>query len=248
MAENSANSSMSEALQETVAKDQTVDIEATEVTEGQLPTLLSETLHIDEAKGGSDPPLTSTPSTGSNASSPVKHDHREDPQFDQVQIMHGSSQGTHGAPRIDMANPGIDLLTQIGINSSYLTTAQLELFQAQSLQVQAKTIQVYAHNMLIQEKRQSMLQPKTPNPGLSSMQPGMNAGMPDFYNGETAIQTNPSVQSNRAGNRALLDYHMQLVLLDLQNMQQIMMARQELNKAGTIGPVTHSQPVIKSKI
>ena len=196
------------------------------------------------------------PSTGSDASSPVKNDHREDPQFDRVQIMqhgHDSLQGTHGAPRMDMANPGINLMMQNGINPSYLTGAQLKAFLAQSPQVQEKILQLYVHHMMVQhqkwhQKRQSMLQQKTSNPAPSRMQPGMNAGMPDLYNDKTAMQTNPSVQSNGAGNHALQDYQMQLMLLEQQNKKRLLMARQELDKMGTIGPVTHSQPVVKSKI
>lgn len=125
--------------------------------------------------------------------------------------------------------PNNTRLLNNGINPSNLTPEQLETFYAQPPQVQDKSIQVYAQNMLAQQKRQSMPQPGMPGQGSPMMQGGIDvgAGMQDFYNGNGGIRMGPGGQPNGPGNHALQDYQMQLMLLEQQNKKRLLMARQE---------------------
>ncbi|MCJ1405479.1 hypothetical protein MMC11_008707 [Xylographa trunciseda] len=171
-----------------------------------------------------------TPSSSDNAPSPSKRPRLDGPPFNGQQMMQNGRvppQGMHPAQRMNMANQGNNLLVQNGINPSYLTPAQLESFQAQNPQVQEKSIQVYAQNMMMQQKRQSMPQGGVPNQGSPLMQNGMDGGMPDFYNNNTGMRMGgPGGQPN-GGNHALQDYQMQLMLLEQQNKKRLLMARQE---------------------
>ncbi|MCJ1388741.1 hypothetical protein MMC18_001590 [Xylographa bjoerkii] len=171
-----------------------------------------------------------TPSSGDNAPSPSKRPRLDGPAFNGQQMMQNGRvpQGMHPAQRMNMANQGNNLLVQNGINPSYLTPAQLENFQSQNPQVQEKSLQVYNKNMVIQQGRQGIPQAGVPNQGSPMMHNGMDGGMPDYYNGNTGMRMGgPGGQPNGAGNPALQDYQMQLMLLEQQNKKRLLMARQE---------------------
>ncbi|MCJ1323222.1 hypothetical protein MMC15_008576 [Xylographa vitiligo] len=172
-----------------------------------------------------------TPSSGDNAPSPSKRPRLDGPPFNGQQMMQNgrvAPQGMHPTQRMNMASHSNNLLVQNGINPSYLTPQQLESFQAQNPQVQEKSIKVYAQNMLLQQQRQSMPQSGVPNQGSPMMTNGMDGGMQDYYNGNTGMRmTGPGGQPTGAGNHALQDYQMQLMLLEQQNKKRLLMARQE---------------------
>ncbi|MCJ1287256.1 hypothetical protein MMC26_006604 [Xylographa opegraphella] len=173
-----------------------------------------------------------TPSSGDNAPSPSKRPRLDGPPFNGQQMMQNgrvAPQGMHPTQRMNMnmANQSNQLLVQNGIHPSYLTPHQLESFHSSNPQVQEKSIKVYAQNMMMQQQRQSMPQSGVPNQGSPMMTNGMDGGMPDYYNGNTAMRiTGPGGQSG-AGNHALQDYQMQLMLLEQQNKKRLLMARQE---------------------
>ncbi|MCJ1387131.1 hypothetical protein MMC17_010260 [Xylographa soralifera] len=233
MVEDATPSKMSTALHYTIARDQMADIEATET---QLPTLLSEKLHIDQAEENSNRSLMGTSSPGGNAAPPSENDRRESPQLDRQQMMQHDrniSPGTPAAQRTNAANPGIDLSMQYGINSSYLTPAQLELFQTQKPQVQEHAFRVYAPNIRAQQERQSITQAGISNQGSSTIQPRMNGGMLLFYGPTIPVDT----QALRG--QALQDYSTQLMLLEQQNKKRLLIARQEQD---IVDSMTHMAP------
>ena len=189
-----------------------------------------------------------SPSAGENAPSPSKRPRLDGTPFPGQQMMPNGRvppQGMQPQQRMNLgAAQGNHLLMQNGINPNFLTTAQLESFQAQNPQVQEKSIQVYAQNMLAQQKRQSMPQPGMPNQGSPMMQQGMDGGMNDFYNGNSAMRMGgPGAGPNGAGNHALQDYQMQLMLLEQQNKKRLLMARQEQDSMRPEGqPAMSGQP------
>lgn len=186
-----------------------------------------------------------TPSSGDNAASPSKRPRIDGPQFPGQQMMpngRGPPQGMPPAQRMNMTDQGNHLLMQHGINPISLTPEQLQSFQAQAPQVQAKSIQVYARNMMVQQQSQSNPKPGMPNQGSPMMQPGMDGGMSDFYNGNAAMRMGPGASANGAGNHALQDYQMQLMLLEQQNKKRLLMARQEQDNLNPEGRVMSGQP------
>lgn len=194
-------------------------------------------IHQQMERGASDANMNGqrprTPSAGDNAPSPSKRP-RLDPQFPGQPMMQPNGRPSLQAMQMQQliymtTGPNNTRLLNNGINPSYLTPEQLETFHAQAPQVQDKSIQVYAQNMLAQQKRQSMPQPGMPGQGSPMMQGGIDvgAGMQDFYNGNGGIRMGPGGQPNGPGNHALQDYQMQLMLLEQQNKKRLLMARQE---------------------
>jgi len=212
-----------------ISEDQTADVEA---AEPQLPDGHSKELQIDQGQETNDGLLTGAPSSSNNAASPSNHDHVDGLQFGQphpIQYRWGTSYGISAAESMNTLNRGI--------NPSYLTPAQMESFQAQSPQIQEKSIRLYAHNMMINQRRQCMR-----SPGSTIIQPGVDDNMPSSSNGNTALQMNSGVQTNRAGNHALQDYHMQLMLLEQQNKRRLLLAKQEQDRVGGDGLLMLGQP------
>ena len=194
--------------------------------------------HQQMERGGSDVNINGqrprTPSAGDNAPSPSKRP-RLDPQFPGQQIMQPNGRPPIQAMQAQqLMNMTIaqtnNRLMSNGINPSYLTPEQLEQFQSQNPQVQEKSIQVYAQNMLAQQKRQQSM-PQSGMAGQGSPMMGgidVGAGIQDYYNPNgQSVRMNPGVQPNGAGNHALQDYQMQLMLLEQQNKKRLLMARQE---------------------
>ena len=210
--------------------------------------------HQQMERGGSDADINGqrprSPSGGDNAPSPSKRP-RLDPQFPGQQIMQPNGRPpmqamqTQQLMNMTTAQTNNRLLNN-GINPGYLTQAQLDTFTAQVPQVQEKSIQVYAQNMLAQQKRQGMPQPGMPGQGSPMMQGGMDVGqgMTDFYNTNGgAVRMGPGPQQNGAGNHALQDYQMQLMLLEQQNKKRLLMARQEQDNLRPDGqPAMVGQP------
>jgi len=220
-----------------ISEDQTADVEA---AEPQLPDVHCKELQIDQGQETNDGLLTGAPSSSNNAASPSKHDHVDGLQFGQPHPIHhcwGTSYGISAAESMNTFNRGINLLTENGINPSYLTPAQMELFQAQSPQIQEQSIRLYASNMLIHQQRQYM-----PSPGSTIIQPGVDDNMPGSSNGITALQMNLGIQINSAGNHALQDYQMQLMLLEQQNKRRLLLAKQEQDRVEGDGLVMPGQP------
>jgi len=227
------------ASHHTISKDQTADVEA---AEPQFPDVHSKELQVDQGQETNDGLLTGAPSSSNNAASPSKHDHVDGLQFGQphpIQYQYhcGTSHDIAAAESMNTLNRGINLLTENGINPSYLNPAQMEVFQAQSPQIQEKSIRLYAHDIMINQRRQCMR-----SLGSTIIQPGVDDNMPRFSNGNTALQMNSGVQINSAGNHALQDYQMQLMLLEQQNKKRLLLARQEQARMEGDGRVTPVQP------
>jgi len=193
--------------------------------------------HQQMERGGSDANLNGqrprTPSAGDNAPSPSKRP-RLDPQFPGQQLMQPNGRPpmqvmqAQQLMNMTIAQTNSRLMSS-GIDPQYLTPEQIEQFQAQAPQVQEKSIQVYAANMLAQQKRQAP-QNGMPGQGSPMMHGGMDVGggMQEFYNTNGGgIRMNPGGQPNGAGNHALQDYQMQLMLLEQQNKKRLLMAKQE---------------------
>ncbi|KAI0018640.1 hypothetical protein F4780DRAFT_506694 [Xylariomycetidae sp. FL0641] len=131
------------------------------------------------------------------------------------------------------------MLSTNGIDPANLSAQQLQNFQGQQPQNQAKSIQTYAAN-LQQHHGQQMPNKQVPNPGGPQGQgsPMMPQG-PDqaalgaYYNAGDmgapgAMRPGPGAAGQGGGsNHALQDYQMQLMLLEQQNKKRLMMARQE---------------------
>ena len=170
-----------------------------------------------------------TPSSGDNAPSPSKRQRLDGPQFAGQQMMPNGRpgpQGMHPQQRVNMQ--GNSLLIHNGIHPSMLDPIQHDAFLAQNPAVQQKSIEVYNHNMITDQRRRGMQQPGMPNQGSPLMPAGMDLGngmSPDFFSGNNTMRMGANGQPN--GNHALQDYQMQLMLLEQQNKKRLLMARQE---------------------
>ena len=124
------------------------------------------------------------------------------------------------------------MLINGGIQPDYLSPAQLDKFNSQPPHVQQKSIATYNDHMA-QQHRQTMSQGGMLNQGSPMMHGAMDvgaAGINDFYNaGPQAMRIAQQNANGTAGNHALQDYQMQLMLLEQQNKKRLMMARQEQN-------------------
>lgn len=115
------------------------------------------------------------------------------------------------------------LLLQSGIDPASLSSAQIAAFQAQNLNVQQKTLQVFTQNRS-GHQRQSVPKPGMQGQGSPMMQQGMELtnGASEYFNNGIHMRNNGS-----GGNHALQDYQMQLMLLEQQNKKRLLLARQE---------------------
>ncbi|MCJ1399197.1 hypothetical protein MMC11_002399 [Xylographa trunciseda] len=227
--QNMIPASTSIAVHDTFSKDQTAGVEAADL---QRPTLLSEKLQAEQRQNTSNCLLTRATSSGDNVASSSKHDHMYGPQFSRDQMMQndpGISQERPSTLYMNMANPAQNLLLSNGISPSLLTPAQLECFQQSPPHVQERSLRAYAQNMMLQQQRQGMTQLGRLNQGypMPPMPLGTDGGMHDPYNANTTYQMCRDAQVNHPHNHALQDYQMQLMLLEQQNKQRLLMARQE---------------------
>lgn len=182
-----------------------------------------------------------SPSSVENAPSPSKRPRLDGAQVNGQQMNpngRGQGQGIPGQP----AQQASALLMQHGINPRSLTAAQLQSLQSQNPAVQAKSVQVYNHNLAMHHTRSAMNNQGVPNglmnPGVMPNQGDIMPPMPDaqglipgqeyYANGQMA-QMRPGMQTpgGQNGNHALQDYQMQLMLLEQQNKKRLLMARQE---------------------
>lgn len=169
-----------------------------------------------------------TPSSGDNAPSPSKRPRLDGP-FAQQMIPNGRGppQGLQGQPMIE--NPGnltAAMLMQSGIEPSSLSNQQIAAFQSQPLNVQQKTLNVYAQNRPNQP-RQSVSKPGMQGQGSPMMPQTMDIGngTTEYFGG---IQMRGGSMPNGVpGNHALQDYQMQLMMLEQQNKKRLLLARQE---------------------
>lgn len=127
--------------------------------------------------------------------------------------------------------PTEETLRQNSYNSSNFPgqQEQFALFQNQSPEVQQKTIETYAANLQQQQSRQIQHQqiafgqaPPT-IPSLHNSE-GMAAVPPSLMRGPGGPN---ATQQASSGNHALADYQMQMMLLEQQNKERLMTARQE---------------------
>lgn len=197
-------------------------------------------------RGGSDVDINGqrprTPSSD-NAPSPSKRSRLGGPPFNGQQMIPGgraSAQGMQGQQMMNTnAAQANHLLIQNDIDPSYLSPAQLEVFQQQHPSVQRKSIQVYAANMAHHHQPgvPGVARPGMPGQASSMMQPTMDVGggMNEFYAANPAVMRGMATAPggpNGAGGNALQDYQMQLMLLEQQNKKRLLMARQEADTMG----------------
>ena len=137
---------------------------------------------------------------------------------------------------VNQAANANNMLMQGGINPVTLSEQQFAAFQQQNPQVQQKSIQVYAQNLVKNQQRQSMSKPGMQGHGSPMMQPGLELGGsvgPEFFNNQAMGMGRGGPNTNPAGgNHALQDYQMQLMLLEQQNKKRLLMARQEQDTGG----------------
>lgn len=119
------------------------------------------------------------------------------------------------------------LLIQNGIDPASLSSAQIAAFQAQNMNVQQKSLQVYTQNRSAQ--RQSVPKPGMQGQGSPMMQQGMELanGTSEYFVGNGIHLRNGQIANGSGGNHALQDYQMQLMLLEQQNKKRLLLARQE---------------------
>lgn len=144
-----------------------------------------------------------------------------------------------------------ELLARNGLDPNSMSQEQLQRLSAQPTNYQVKSVEVYSAAM--QQQMQAAMQRTSsntnkgmpPNPQMgpggaqsSPMnQPGLDGSSGEFYsarsmampaNGNVMAATGPTPNANGgAGNHALQDYQMQLMLLEQQNKKRLLMARQE---------------------
>ena len=186
-----------------------------------------------------------TPSASDHAPSPSKRQRMDGVPFGAQQMML-NGRGPPGMPGQMMGGAAAvnanQLLEQNGINPGNLSDSQFASFQQQNPHVQQKSIQVYAQNLAKNQRQQSMSHAagSTEDHGSPFLQPGMDMGVGEFYNGGNpaamqmrGVAPGPNVPNGGAGgNHALQDYQMQLMLLEQQNKKRLLMARQEQDSSG----------------
>lgn len=174
-----------------------------------------------------------SPGSAENAPSPNKRPRLEN-GFNGQQMGPGArSQGMQpqqmGATSAAQAG---QMLMANGIDPS-MTPQQFNAFQGQNPNVQAKGLQVYAQNLALQHKaalNNQQLAKEMNNAGMQNSpmaQQGAD-GSQDFFQGNANARMQPGAPGQQpAGNHALQDYQMQLMLLEQQNKKRLLMARQE---------------------
>lgn len=149
------------------------------------------------------------------------------------------------------ANHTRELLTSAGIDPGAMPPEQFHLIAMQPTNAQRKSVDLYSHQMqqstmnALNQAKSNMNKGMPPNvsaamgpagtQGSPLSQAGMDASLADFQNGgmrpgmvPTAAVAAAGGQSGpNAGNHALQDYQMQLMLLEQQNKKRLLMARQE---------------------
>ena len=104
------------------------------------------------------------------------------------------------------------LLSNHGINPDNLTENQFQSFQMQNPAVQQKSIQIYAQNLRKRQRQQN----NSTNPETASDQ-------------KLPVDLDQDPLPASAGKESLLDYQMQLKLLEEQNKKRILLARMDRN-------------------
>ncbi|KAK2740472.1 hypothetical protein FQN57_006099 [Myotisia sp. PD_48] len=195
--------------------------------------------HSDMEMNGHRP---QSPSSVENAPSPSKRPRLDGSQVNgQPMAPNGRPQG-QGMPGQPNQQANNAILMQHGLNPRNLTAQQLQVLQAQSPAVAAKSIQVYNQNLALHHTRSAMNNQGIPNglmnPGVMPNQGDMMQPMHDgqglmpvqeFYGNGQMAQMRPGMQApnGQNGHHALQDYQMQLMLLEQQNKKRLLLARQE---------------------
>ncbi|KAG0640930.1 hypothetical protein HOY80DRAFT_1008772 [Tuber brumale] len=190
-------------------------------------------------------PRPQSPATGQNASSPgTKRIRLDNGEYQQVGNGRGAPQGVPSGNSVSAAQAHQMLLAG-GINPNQLTPQQFAAFQGQNPITQHKSIQLYAQNLAAHTGRAVSALKQQGGPasaGMPSMPPnqqnhgspmmpqtteGAPLGVSDFYATTPGGGAMRGGMNPGAGNHALHDYQMQLMMLEQQNKKRLMMARAE---------------------